>query len=186
MQNMSEETGSSGLNLASEDTVRNGSPGCDEKLGPIWKSPIISKSAAAVDLQAEDASKGDLLGDDIYGVEKSAISSRDSIVQLNENTSPSVPLKRIAATQRQWRAISQGYQNFFEFGELNCMHDSVFFTFEKQKYSHILLAAFMVLFLVVLSLEMNVDSSFQVNSVRRFFYFINFCDLRMTYADAQK
>ena len=134
MQNKTEETGSSEITFARHGTVQNESTGHEKKIGPeLAFSSNISKSAAAADLEVKDVSDGDLAGDDADSNEKSANFTngvpRDSIVQLKGNPSPSVPLKRIVTNQRQWRATSQGYQNFFEFGGFNCIVDSLSVTF---------------------------------------------------------
>lgn len=121
MQNKTEQTGSSEMTFARHETVQNDSPGYDEKIGPEWAFPSnIEKSAA--DLEVKNVSEGDLFGD---GADFTNVVPRDSIVQLKEKPSPSVPLKRIVANQRQWRATSQGYQNFFEFGGFNCIVNSL-------------------------------------------------------------
>jgi hypothetical protein len=48
----------------------------------------------------------------------SCTSNREAIVQLKQAPSNIISLKSVTENQQKWRATSSGYQNFFEFGEL--------------------------------------------------------------------
>jgi hypothetical protein len=77
-----------------------------------------------------------------------------------------VSLKSVVDTHSSWSSTSQGYQNLFEFGTLvhsPCLFvlafSFIFMTHPKHS------AAFMLLFLAVLSFEMQIADSFTVNHV---------------------
>jgi hypothetical protein len=78
-----------------------------------------------------------------------------------------VNLKSVVDTHSSWRSTSEGYQNLFEFGTL--VHSACLFvlalSFIFMTHPE-LSAAFMLLFLVVLSFEMQIADSFTVNHVR--------------------
>jgi hypothetical protein len=98
-----------------------------------------------------------------HAVQKSHDGAPDAVVQLKCGAAAKVArLNDIVENQRRWRSTSLGYQNFFEFGEL-----VVKFSRKAPPCAHAFCsAAFMVLFLVVLSLEMDVGASFEVNNVQ--------------------
>jgi hypothetical protein len=52
---------------------------------------------------------------------KSPISPREAVVELRSDRSTLVSLKNILLNQQLWRTTSEGYQNFFEFGELHVL-----------------------------------------------------------------
>ena len=78
-----------------------------------------------------------------------------------------VNLKSVIDTHSSWSSTSEGYQNLFEFGKLvlsaNLFVLALSFIFMTHPE---LSAAFMLLFLVVLSFEMQIADSFTVNHVR--------------------
>lgn len=82
-----------------------------------------------------------------------------------------IDLKTVISSHRNWLANSEGYQNLFEFGQFAFLQSvsSPLKPIFNVVFSHYASAFFMLLFLVVLSLEMNIAESFTVNNVRAHF-----------------
>ncbi len=156
-----------------------------QSISPPGSNSAVSKASALImqDVSAEESSISQSSADSLPDNSNSNRSSEKpslgrnrlkSLANIVHNTLvvkrkvQLVNLNSVISSQRYWRTNSEGYQNLFEFGEF-AFRQSALKPIFNIVLSQTISGCFMLLFLVVLSLEMNIAESFTVNNVGALF-----------------